>query len=965
MKKLNELNKIPMPFKKVDNNDICKAQEDDIEILSDYKNENFTAGDKATRKQPEQAYFNSSDAEAFRHMPLSSRNPRENSIFQAKPSYENIYKDYSNQSENEIKSINHIYFNNSIFKKIEEQQHTQKQESLRHHHKNKLSITSNNNINYSPDKNANEEDTSFISEEEEDYNIDLIQNQYNNGRINSYRLPFGNLSFQNLPGYNNNNTSNNTSFNCKTARPENFNDLIQSKLSEYKSKMMEFFDSSRLELEELYKKLLQKTIKISHVKARRISHLYNRDLMLFPSISHSILNPSELKLDKDEIENNPIKNSESHEILPNYEKLSSQASFGQNKAIDYNTIKNNPSNKKIFSENKNFSKTNSNTNPYFASSAELNNINNRISLTNDVFKAKNPNMKIDDVSNFNVFGTEEDKRLNKLRDYANKIVIEKLTCMFKLHESLTLSIEQNFQLLRNFLNEFDLDSSNPLQDFINSNAENICNSWFLPKINFENLNLHCFMNNNQIPKTFKNYIYNEDSKNKFNSYTIQKTDKPAFDLDRKVLKNNYMMLSKLTLSHLVGKADMRKIFFEDDVQKLNFDKMRKLNFKKSSLENLNYLNFFPNLAFLSFKQCSFLEMPSDFNLTFPNLQQVAFEKCNLSTEQAVFLMRQFENLKHLEKINLAENKITAFSLKNIRPLESLQSLILRRNKISDININKEIIEKYFPKLEILDLYSNNIMTFDSIKFEDFRNTAKDLKLLILLGKNLCMSSRPLAAKKYIKYLTQNLSQKDFNLTSLDLSYSKLKTLKEKEPIINLKDLQLNTNVQIYLKKIDLSFNNLTDEDLIVFLSENKDLVNIKEISLKKNNLTEKFLTFLTKINQESFFEYLKILDISSNKIDFSALDTLSSVIRDYKNLKRVNLTHNPIQEKMHFFLSKNKQTLKEEEENAINSFFNQLKNLKTKQKRTVTLGLFENLDLLENKDPNKIDIINNFILIDF
>lgn len=400
------------------------------------------------------------------------------------------------------------------------------------------------------------------------------------------------------------------------------------------------------------------------------------------------------------------------------------------------------------------------------------------------------------------------------------------------------------------------------------------------------------------------------------------------------MKNNFSFLKKIDLISLELKADLKKIFYEEQINKLNFEKIKKINFKKCKLDNINYLFFFPNLSKLNFKRCIFIEMPSHFSINFNKTKSVIFNNCNLNNDNVNYLMNEFQNLQNLEIIDFSINNITNFNFKPNSPFKKLHSLILRKNKISKINIfNEEILKKYYPKLDFIDIVSNNLCNFDESDFNNFMNLKENMRI-ILFGKNLFLHNKPIVLKKYLKFLIKSFSNSTANIKSLDLShlFYKFKT----DEKLSLKNIRLNLNIQITIRKLDLSFNSLNDADLFDLFKENQGLVNLNEIVLKNNNFTGNILNLFLKINSQYLFEYLKSIDLSENKLEICSLKILRKMIDDNKNLHYINLKDNPLIEDL---FSINKAT--PENKILVKEYFDYIEDIKKNKKRELPIKYYE------------------------
>jgi len=689
-----------------------------------------------------------------------------------------------------------------------------------------------------------------------------------------------------------------------------FNKLMMDKICSYKHEMLDFLDNARNEVEKLYDDLYTKTADIANRKAKRISQLYNESFPFHHSKSDKIKNTFNLDSNiKDDLD---LKNSVSHtfKFKPNFRSyINNSSEKDKTMEITYE--------EDLLYLSEQEKEEESNTNNQKVNS-DNNIINDGNTCYNDMFEEES-----------------KEKEIMKIKDFARKNLIKKIRSMFDLQENLKLSLIQNFELMKNFLSDFDLNSNNPLQQFVDLNAKEICNSWLLPKISFENLNMTCFINNKEIPVTFKNFIVNEESKNKFTSYLIERNKNTKnFEFERKILKNNFSFLNKLELISLQSKADLKKIFYEEQINKLNFDKMKKIKFEKSKLDNINYLFFFPNLAKLYFKSCRFMEMPSHFSENFNKLKQISFKNSNLNNDNVSFLMNEFQSLSNIEIINFSENNITNFSFIPNSQFTKLHSLLLRKNKISKINIGKEFITKFYPKLDFLDLYSNNICSLSNLSFENFEK-GKNHQAIVLLSKNLILHYKANLDKIYAKYLISALSNTNAYIAYLDLSHLLYKF--KKDPEHNFRNLTLNMNIQISLRKLDLSFNGLVDADLYYFFNENKGLVNLNKIKLRNNNFTENILEIFLKINSQNLFEYLKTINLSGNNLDISSLDILRRVIDDNKNLSKIIISKNPIIDHIEMFLNNKASPL---DRYCMKSFFDHIEEINKKQKRKLKIKYY-------------------------
>ncbi len=538
------------------------------------------------------------------------------------------------------------------------------------------------------------------------------------------------------------------------------------------------------------------------------------------------------------------------------------------------------------------------------------------------------------------------KELQNLKNFANKYITERIDTMFELHENIKESIKQNVDLMKNFLNDYDFNSLNPMQEYINSNADEICNSWFLPKIKFEKLNMNCILKNQKIPKIFRNYLIDEDSENKFNKYCIEKST--SYDLDKRILRQNKFFLEKLVFKKLNCRKEMEKIFSAEDIQNLSFDKMKKLKFLNSTLDNLEDLKGFKNLSNLEAKRSFFNITSCNLFENFSNLIKINFSKCHLNNESVGVLMSELEKLNILEEINFTNNNISLFNYRGYSKFKSLHTLILRKNKISKFYLKNQIL---YPMLKIVDLSYNNIVELDQSEV-----LIKENKVIVLLSRNLGLYNNKEGFKEYLISLKDILFETQNKLRKLDLSYLYY-TFNHNENF-HFKTLSLNKILLFNIKKLNLAFNNFYDEDISEFFRNNRAFVNLTEISLQNNRLTENFFEILIQLELNDLYEYLEKIDLANNNINHNCLEAIYETFKENNNLKEIKLKNNPIENQFNLFFCR-KLKNKQRNERFID-FFNNMEKLKL-DKKNCLITLNYNSEMFQYFSNEAREISNKFI----
>ena len=686
-----------------------------------------------------------------------------------------------------------------------------------------------------------------------------------------------------------------------------FFEFINNKLKNFQTDMLDYLNKSKIDLEDLYKKFYQKIMKVSTDKARRISQVYNKDYNQY------------FLLEKNSLMKTNINNNSNDLILNN---------------INDNNI----------------SELNLNFSTPFNSFKKINLLNNEFSHepnfqeTFNISEESNKNKSY--TQNFELFENQfVNKELENLKSFTYKYLTERLDTMFELHDNLKLSVKQNIDLMKNFLNEYDFNSLNPMQEYVDSNANEICNSWILPKVKFEKLNLNRLIKNNNIPKIFRNYLLDEDSQSKFTKYIIEKS--VSYELDKKILKLNNLFLEKIYLNGFNSQNEMEKIFNCEEIVKLNFENIKSIKFMNSNIDFLSYLFNFKNLQRINSKNCIFCFIPKNLSENFSSLKKINFSKSKINNKSLIELMNEFEKLNFLEEINLSSNDISVFNYFGSNRFNNLHTLILRKNKISKFYLKNKNL---YPVLSLVDLCYNNIVDLNQVN--ELINNNK----LVLLGRNLALHNNIREYKEYLLNLKVLLEESGNKIKKFDLSYLYF-TFKNQETF-HLKNIIVNNIFLFNIKKLDLSFNNLHDEDLSGFLNNNRGLVNLKNLVLKNNRLSEIFFKNFVDLELNNLYEYLEIINLSNNNINYNCLENIFTTLSKNKNLKRINLNNNPIENNIYSFFCKRMDN-KQKNERFL-GFFNNLEKLRSEKKNSI-IGIKYNCDLFEFFSKEAKEFYTKFI----
>ncbi|KAF5305510.1 hypothetical protein FQA39_LY01601 [Lamprigera yunnana] len=359
-----------------------------------------------------------------------------------------------------------------------------------------------------------------------------------------------------------------------------------------------------------------------------------------------------------------------------------------------------------------------------------------------------------------------------------------------------------------------------------------------------------------------------------------------------ILENVFLNLRNLTvidLSHNNINTIRQGAF-------VNIMNIQKLSLKQNQLNSFKgeFFNTGTSLEVIdiSDNHISYL-FPSSFRIH-PRLRELyaARNKFNFFPSELI------ATLQFLEYIDLSGNELKTIEELDFARLPRLQTLLLAHNQIDSVS---EMAFHNSTQLQVIDLGHNKLERFGDRTFEGLirikylnleRNLLKDLpdtiferaKLQMLEDINLSWNSFEIAPWK-------SLQRQYFFVSSVDLSHN------------NIREIPTDNNIMINIKKIDLSFNPLSEETINNVLGEPKT---VRELNLAGTGITriiQMETPFLHHLNlshnniselSEREFERITLLenlDLSYNHL--SDLNTgFSKIWSVLKNLQCLNLSGN-------------------------------------------------------------------------
>ena len=437
---------------------------------------------------------------------------------------------------------------------------------------------------------------------------------------------------------------------------------------------------------------------------------------------------------------------------------------------------------------------------------------------------------------------------NSIKHPFAKETVNNLLNLKKLNLSKNLIAEDHAKVL--FEQEIRLDNLNEL-DLSNNKIDLIIpakeklNANLLKKLNFLNLSF------NHITDEGANMIFDTNFENLFMlNLNFNEIWEPV--------NENYKLQSLMKLdlnNNRITDTGCQRIF-----EKLTpFCNLRKLDLQRNKITN-----------------------PVDFTVNFP---ENSIEKINLNFNtidckgsQSLFLCKNFV---HLKELIMASNKIVIPIKEN--QIKSLTHLTLANNKINSQGSQTIFNSENFEELVYLDLYRNLIeIPLDNSNF------LKELNELDLANNQInSQGSDKIFSNKGFESLEKlNLNNNQIEIPFETNNLNSLQHLNMKRNKINSEGCQAifqNSNLK-NLKKLYLEHNIIE----IPVSSSKCFLNNLYKISLAHNKISSEGCQNLLKMNQ---LDHLEIISLSRNHIELP-IDVKASC--DLKNLRRLNLSFNPI-----------------------------------------------------------------------
>ena len=561
---------------------------------------------------------------------------------------------------------------------------------------------------------------------------------------------------------------------------------------------------------------------------------------------------------------------------------------------------------------------------YFKS--ELNSIENDYNnfyneITNNINITASKMIKIFKLENS--LNGKEDKEKKEMILKINNEKIATIIEILATHTQILDTIKQEMNCLKKFLKLCQNFDKNTVHIFYEQEFDNIARNWLLLKLNFEKFNFTKTVSVSTLDQHFKDFIIKtcqcknltvtiQNPKNYFGEDGKKITLSPEEDKKRRFKKENDIKTISENQNNII-KLKMKNINEADGyfVKSTSFTKLRGLLLENVTLKNNNVLYLFPYLSKLKIKNCQSLELNIFKNMS-TNLRKLYFTKngfVNYEFKKIVqdYLLKSQSIRDNLEVLSFANNNIAKIDFNQIIPNNSLfralKEMDFRKNKITKFIFNKA----FFPSLYIVNLCDNNL---NKDYFKAFNN------VIFMQSGNSFLMDKDFRNEYYDK-LYKNISDNN-SITTFPINYLNISYLPEKYSISYFDKLKISPTILSSLKKLTLSYNKLNCDIFFNFVSKIKDPIYLTKLNLNGNELDDTFFEIYMEKNIAGIFPKLQHLSLSSNLIgdntvnikykdnieikdkkfekNIYKLRMIYKFIEINKNLKKMNITKNPISE---------------------------------------------------------------------
>ena len=194
---------------------------------------------------------------------------------------------------------------------------------------------------------------------------------------------------------------------------------------------------------------------------------------------------------------------------------------------------------------------------------------------------------------------------------------------------------------------------------------------------------------------------------------------------------------------------------------------------------------------------------------------------------------------------------------------------------------------------------------------------------------------------YLKYLIEILPKLIYPLRSIDLNGLFYRTKYHNL----LKSLDL-TKFQSSLVEINLSSCNIIDEELANLLLKEYCIINVKNMNLSNNKLTDKLFNYLIDNKSYDIYTKIKNIDLSNNEIKLNGVKDFKYFAELFDSIQTIIINNTEAEENINYYIQK------------LIKIFNETQNGKGAKTKFNNIDLSIQ-DLIHNKQGKEYCFINN------
>ena len=499
-----------------------------------------------------------------------------------------------------------------------------------------------------------------------------------------------------------------------------------------------------------------------------------------------------------------------------------------------------------------------------SSSNYLSNLSNKFAQANKNFSQEikqhitNTALKYKDLFNLDNKSSENKEQINSSSSLKiiTKKIIKLIKKLIEIYSQIFSSLKDNLEILFEFLNiPKSLNNPKLIEDFLSDKFDDIINCWLFMKIDFEKFDFNEALKNCKFDINFKNLLSNICKNKNFSMNIIypKNNAQNIYDLnerknsDIKMISENRSNLVKL---HIENAGNIDKFIDKD----FEFIKLKKFYMKNSTSKNVLLFQKMPNLEKFTLKLCPYInvnilsKMPEKIKKLY--LEKNKFIDNDFNYILNNILLSNKNILLNLELLSFANNNLSKVDLSVIPSRYIFHSLIELNFKKN--NINKFIYTKVnFKRLKFINCCNNNLNKSYLSEFDT---------IIGLESQNIFLLDSQLSEKYYAQLKSKLISNEKvpYRISYLNITYiPKIKSIEY------FNDFNINENIMIRLKKLDLSFNGLNCDSFFKFIEKNKGFINLSCLKLNGNNFDD---TFFEKYLKLDIFNKLEHLYLNKNYI---------------------------------------------------------------------------------------------------